>query len=173
MQTNRIFNKRFNKSNVKMVNGYNTLIGVTTKITFTGTYENIDLKIKETLENLETDGFRFYKNKINNLELDGTGEIKNAKTQFIKIKAQELPINITGNVITIGFEDTELTKYKTILDNYNIQGWGIEIPKNVYQLNEELIKGTNKTLKLRIFNSTYNKGSIKVDILPEVYIFEE
>lgn len=173
MQINRTFNKRFNKSNVSQFGGYATLIGAPTRFTLTGIYENADLKIKEVLKDLEIDGFRFYRNKIVDFTLDESNEIKSANTQFIEVKAEELPINITNKVVTIGFTDEELTKFKTGLDEYNVQGWGIQIPKDAYQVNEELLKGTDKYLKIRIYNSSYHKGNIKVGILPEIQIFEE
>lgn len=173
MQTNRIFNKRFNKSNTHQFGGYNTLIAAPTRITLTGTYENIDLKIKDVLKDLEELGIKFYRNKINELTVESSGEISSANTQFIQIDAEDLPIDFTNSTLTIGFTDEELTKYKTILENYDIQGWGIQIHKSITQLTESLATGTNKSLKIRLFNSNYKEGNIIMEILPEIQIFEE
>lgn len=171
MQTNRTFNKRFNETNNRQFDGHNTLIGCPTIIKYNaGYFKDIDLYFKEFLKYLESDGFRFYQNQISEFEVDGSGEITKAKMKFIKVKAADLPIFASDGDMWVGFTDEELTKYKSNLEKYNIQGWGIEIPKNINQLSEEINVNNRGMIVVRIYNSNYNKGNCNIDILPQIYI---
>lgn len=175
MQTNRTFNTNFNKNNIRIFGGYDTLIGAPNFIHLNNSDENLVSILRESLVKLEKLGIRFYRNKINELVFDlESNTIKSANTKFIEIKAKDLPIIYENGYITFGFTREEYDKYTfNSLDYYNIQGWGIRIPKKLDILSDYLVNTDKLKLGINIFNSSTVKESIKIERLPYVEIFEE